>query len=139
MTEPTLLRSFLCVCRGEFKTCEDPGESVYAIAPFWSNVNDVLATQNTSISYQTFEERNHLHTEMFEHVWSYIFGKIVEETIQIQFFPTWMLVAHWKNVHPYRNPNEIDPRVRFFSVHISTSKLLSTLHTDKHFSSNNSN
>ena len=29
----------------------------------------------------------------------------------IQFFPTWMLVAQWKNVHPYTRPNEIDPRV----------------------------
>ena len=103
------------MCRDEFETCEYSGESIYAIAPFWSNVNNVLSTQNTSISYQAFERSNCSHSETFEHVWSWISHEhnMVES---IQFFPTWMLVAHWQNVHPYIRPNQIDPRVSFIQI-----------------------
>ena len=113
LTEPALLRSSLCVCRGEFRTCEDPGESIYAIAPFWSNINNVSATHNTSISYQVFEESNRTHNETLEGVRAYIYSQMVLESIQ--FFPTWVLVAHWQNVHPYIRPDVLDPRVSSFS------------------------
>ncbi|CAI8018061.1 Mucin-4 [Geodia barretti] len=119
LTEPTHLRSSLCVCRGEFKTCEDPGESIYAIAPFWSNINNVFATHNASISYQTFERSNSSHTRIFERVLGWI-SREQNMAGSIQFFPTWMLVAQWKNVHPYTRPNEIDPRTNTFETILVT-------------------
>lgn len=112
LTEPSLLRSFLCVCRGEFGQCRDPGESLYLIAPFWSDVNNISATQGTTISYQIFEEGNTSHTQTLESVWSYIDTIMPDGT---QFFPVWMMVAHWSNVHPYIRPNVIDPRVSPFN------------------------
>ena len=110
-TEPDLLRSSLCVCRGVFPTCEDAGDSVYAIAPFWSDVNNVSATDDAGISYQVFTEDSGSHGgEVLERIWAYIAGQVVLDSIQ--FFPKWVLVSHWENVHPYVRPNEIDPRVR---------------------------
>ena len=112
LTDSTLLKSFLCVCRGEFGQCEDPGESLYLIAPLWSDVDNISATEDTSIMYQIFEESNASHTGLLEQVWGYINGLVTES---IKFFPTWMMVAHWSNVHPYIRPNVIDPRVSPFN------------------------
>ena len=97
------------MCRGEFATCEDSGESLYVIAPFWSNVNNVSATDGTSITYEVFVEGNSSHTELLNRVWSYISNAVMSDGVE--FFPSWMLVAHWNNVHPYIRPNEVDPRV----------------------------
>ena len=115
------------MCRGEFKTCEDPGESVYAIAPFWSNVNNLSATQNTSISFQAYEEGNNSHPAILNHVWSYIYTQTVLQSIQ--FFPTWILVAHWFNVHPYIKPNEIDPRVSWLYNYVSYFSIIHHIYT----------
>lgn len=112
LTEPSLLRSFLCVCRGEFGQCRDPGESLYLIAPFWSDVNNISATQDTSISYQIFEEGNTTHAQTLEYVWRYIDSIVPDGT---QFFPMWMMVAYWNSVHPYIRPNVINPRVSPFN------------------------
>lgn len=108
LTDPELLKSSLCVCRDVFDSCGDPGESLYLIAPFWSDVNNISATEETSISYQIFEEGNSSHAETLERIWHYIDSMVAGSKL---FFPTWVMVAHWKNVHPYIGPNAIDSRV----------------------------
>ena len=112
LTEPAVLKSSLCVCRGEFDTCDAIGESLYAIAPFWSNVNNVSATNGTSIMYEVFTEGNSSQTELLNRVWSYISNEVISDGVE--FFPSWVLVAHWNKVHPYIRPNEVDPRVSLF-------------------------
>ena len=96
------------MCRGQSRLCEDPGTDLYLIAPLWTDVNNLTATES-SLTYQVFEESVESDESTLQQVWYYVYNNI--DGFPIIFYPTWMMVAHWSDVHPYISPNVIDPRV----------------------------
>ena len=68
--------------------------SRYLIAPYWDDIN--IASGGT-IGYETFESGAYL-----DEVNAYIQAKL-----PTRFEGTWMLVAHYNAVHPYRNAGEV--------------------------------
>ena len=87
----------------QFPTSNSTINSSYVVAPYWSDVDNRKAGQ---IRYQVFEATNRDSNASISRVNGFI-SQAVNET----FNGLWMLVAEWRDVHPYPHAatNETDP------------------------------
>ena len=113
LTDPSELS--VCMCRElESPVCPLSSSDLHLIAPLWADVNNISAT-DSSLSFQVFDESASVAADrsILKQVWEYVHGSLlaIEAIENVTFFPSWMMAAHWRDVHPYVNPNERDLRV----------------------------
>ena len=98
--------------------CPFSSSDLHLIAPLWADVNNISAT-DSSLSFQVFDESVVADRSVLKQTWEYVHGSLlaIESIENVAFFPSWMMAAHWRDVHPYINPNERDLRVSPLIIH----------------------
>ena len=76
--------------------------SAYIVAPYWDDV-DIRLTGNVSYEVHSRSGNNPGSNQLLDEVSSY-----VEVLIGQSFQGIWMLVAEWKEVHPWPHGNSVD-------------------------------
>lgn len=100
-----------------------------ACAPFWS---DVDIRKSGSVRYATASgtSQNHRETSELLNVSRFINSRLTNEENNSTFEGTWMLIAHWDNVHP--SPHGADDHLGISDEELEKVNIALCLFTHEH-------